>query len=86
MNNTYSDALSISSEAHVFPMVVMRTPVILTNTARILATFMDSWPVSAAKKRVKSPDVEVNTVVLATLVLARAEFDKYCKSFKVVDI
>jgi hypothetical protein len=27
---------------------------------------------------VKSPEVEVKTVVLATLVFASAEFDKYC--------
>lgn len=30
-------------------------------------------------KRVKSPEVEDSTVVLATLVLASAAFDKYYK-------
>lgn len=37
---------------------------------------------SAPKKSVKRPDVDVNTVVLATLVLAKAEFDKYYKEIQ----
>ena len=50
----------------------------LTKTATTLATFKESWPRNAPMKRVKSPDVEDNTVVLATLVRASAAFDKYC--------
>lgn len=77
---TYSDTLNISSEAHVFPTVVIATPVILNATAIIFVVFIDSCPSSAPKKSVKSADVEVKTVVLATLVLASAEFDKYCSN------
>lgn len=51
----------------------------LTKTASTLATFKESCPRNAPIKRVKSPDVEDNTVVLATLVRASAAFDKYCK-------
>lgn len=49
----------------------------LTNTATTLATFKESWPKSAPMNNVKSPEVDDNTVVLATLVRARAAFDKY---------
>lgn len=76
---TYSDALSISSGAHVFPTVVSATPLILIITAIIFAIVIESWPRSAPKRSVKSPDVEVKIVVLATLVFASAEFEKYCK-------
>lgn len=81
-NKTYSATLSVSSKAHVFPKVVIATPAILTKTAVIFAVFTDSWPMSAPKRSVKSPEVEVKTVVLATLVYARAEFDKYCKKLE----
>ena len=60
----------------------MAIPAMLINTATTLATFMVSWPRRTPKKSVKSPEVEVRTVVLATLVFARAEFDKYCKILK----
>lgn len=74
--------LSISSGTHVFPTVVIATPAILIKTAAIFAAFTDSCPISAPKRSVKSPEVEVKTVVLATLVYARAEFDKYCNKFE----
>lgn len=80
-DSTYSETLSISSGAHVFPMVVIATPVMLIKTAVTLATFTESFPISAPKTSVKSPDVEVKMVVLATLVFARAEFDKYCMQY-----
>lgn len=76
---TYTDTLCISSGAHVFPTVVSATPLILTITAIIFAIFIESWPRSAPKRRVKRPDVEVKIVVLATLVFASAELEKYCK-------
>lgn len=68
-----------SSVAQVFPSVVMTTPVMLTNTATIFEIFKESCPKSAPIKRVNNPEVEDKTVVLATLVRARAAFDKYCK-------
>lgn len=74
---TYSVTLSISSGAHVLPTVVIATPAILIKTAVTFAAFTVSCLISAPKKSVKSPEVEVKTVVLATLVYARAEFDKY---------
>uniref|UniRef100_A0A0A9D1I5 Uncharacterized protein n=1 Tax=Arundo donax TaxID=35708 RepID=A0A0A9D1I5_ARUDO len=49
----------------------------LMKTAIIFAAFMESWPSNTPMKRVKSPEVEDSTVVLATLVLASAAFDKY---------
>lgn len=69
---------SDSSAAQVFPIVVITTPAMLTKTASTFATFRESWPKIAPTKRVKSPDVEDNTVVLATLVRASAAFEKYC--------
>lgn len=57
----------------------MATPAMLTKTATIFATFKESWPRNAPMNRVKSPEVEDNTVVLATLVRASAAFDKYCE-------
>ena len=48
------------------------------NTATTFATLKESWPKRTPMKRVKRPEVEDSTVVLATLVLARAAFDKYC--------
>lgn len=74
--------LRYSSFAQVFPIVVVATPAILTKTATTFAILMESWPRRAPKKSVKSPDVEVRTVVLATLVFARAEFDKYCMTLR----
>ena len=68
-----------SSAAQVFPMAVIATPAMLTKTATTFATFKESWPRYAPMKRVKSPEVEDNTVVLATLVRASAAFDRYCK-------
>lgn len=66
---TYAEApKSDSSAAQVFPKVVITTPAMLTKTASTLATFKESWPKIAPTKRVKSPEVEDNTVVLATLV------------------
>jgi len=47
-------------------------------TAIIFAAFMESCPSKTPMKRVNSPEVEDSTVVLATLVLASAAFDKYC--------
>ena len=66
----------------MFPNVVMATPAMQIKTATTFVIFTDSWPRRAPKKRVKSPDVEVRTVVLATLVFASAEFDKYCMTSK----
>lgn len=57
----------------------MTTPVMLTNTAITFAKFRESWPKNAPMKRVNSPEVDDKTVVLATLVRARAAFDRYCK-------
>ena len=68
-----------SSEAQVFPRVVMATPAMLTNTAITFAMLKESWPRNAPMKRVNNPEVEDNTVVLATLVRASAAFEKYCK-------
>lgn len=70
--------ISDSSDAQVCPMVVITTPAMLIKTAITFAAFIESWPSSTPMKRVKSPDVEDSTVVLATLVLASAAFDKYC--------
>ena len=66
-----------SSVAQVLPRVVMATPAMLTKTATTFAIFKVSSPKNAPTKRVKSPEVEDNTVVLATLVRARAAFEKY---------
>lgn len=74
----YSDELRSSSGAQVFPTVVMATPAMLMKTATTFAILIDSSPSRAPKKSVKSPEVEVKTVVLATLVFASAEFDIYC--------
>lgn len=82
MYSTHSEMLRYSSFAQVFPAVVIATPAILTKTATTFAILMESWPSRAPKKSVKSPDVEVRTVVLATLVLARAEFDRYCMKLR----
>ena len=75
---TYSEALRNSSAAQVFPTVVMATPAMLMKTATSFAIVIESCPRRAPKKSVNRPDVEVRTVVLATLVFARAEFEKYC--------
>jgi hypothetical protein len=75
---TYSEKLDASSRAQVFPTVVIATPAMVIKTATTLAKFIVSCPRTAPNKRVKSPEVEVKTVVLATLVFASAEFDKYC--------
>lgn len=55
----------------------MATPAMLTKTATTFDTFKESWPINTPMKRVKSPEVDDNTVVLATLVRARAAFDRY---------
>ena len=66
--------------AQVFPKVVMMTPAILMKTATTLEMVMDSCPTRAPNRRAKRPDVEFKIVAVATLVFARAEFEKYCKS------
>ena len=77
------EALSAdSSAAHVFPKVVMATPAMLTRTAITFAAFKESWPKNTPMKRVKSPEVDDKTVVLATLVRASAAFDRYCPQQK----
>lgn len=58
----------------------MATPAMLTKTATTFAIFKESWPKNAPIKSVKSPEVEDKTVVLATLVRARAAFAKYCNN------
>jgi len=75
---TYSEMMICSSVIQVFPIVVMATPAMLIKTAAILVIFTESWPRKAPKKRVKRPDMEFRTVVLATLVFASAMFEKYC--------
>lgn len=60
----------------------MTTPAMLTRTATTFAAFKVSWPKNTPMKRVKSPDVDDKTVVLATLVRASAAFDKYCPKWK----
>lgn len=60
----------------------MTTPAILTKTASTFAILRESCPKSAPKKRVKSPEVEDSTVVLATLVRASAALEKYYKKPK----
>ena len=62
----------------------MATPAMLTKTATTFDTFNESWPRKAPIKSVKSPEVEDSTVVLATLVRARAAFEKYCKQPKTI--
>ena len=80
---TYAEAVNCdSSVAQVFPRVVIATPAMLTNTATTFVMFNESSPRKAPMKRVNSPEVEDNTVVLATLVRASAAFDKYCKATK----
>ena len=74
--------LCSSLGVQVFPMVVMATPVMVIKTATTFVIFIESWPRRAPNKSVKSPDVAVRTVVLATLVFASAEFDKYCMTSK----
>lgn len=74
--------LSISSGAQVVPRVVITTPAILIRTAAIFEALTESCPISAPKKSVKNPEVEVKTVVLATLVYAKAEFEKYCNKLE----
>lgn len=58
----------------------MITPAILMKTATTLEMVMDSSPTRAPNRRAKRPDVEFKMVAVATLVFARAEFEKYCKS------
>lgn len=55
----------------------MATPAMLTKTATTFDTFNLSSPRKAPMKSVNSPEVDDNTVVLATLVRASAAFDKY---------
>lgn len=68
--------------AQVFPKVVMATPAMLMRTATTLEMVMDSCPRTAPNRRAKRPDVEFKIVAVATLVLARAKFEKYCKSLE----
>lgn len=80
---TYTVAANCdSSVAQVFPKVVMATPAIQTNTATTFAMFKESWPRNVPMKSVNSAEVEDNTVVLATLVRARAAFARYCISIQ----
>jgi hypothetical protein len=58
----------------------MKTPVMVTETAIILLAFIESWPNKALKNKVNNPEVDERIVVLATLVLANAALDKYCKN------
>lgn len=74
-----------SSAAQVFPRVVMATPAMLMKTATTFDTFKESWPKRTPMNRVKRPEVDDSTVVLATLVLARAAFDKYCNAYNTVN-
>lgn len=74
---THSEMPISSLGVQVFPTVVMAAPAMLIKTATTFAIFIESWPRRAPKKSVNNPDVEVRTVVLATLVFASAEFDKY---------
>ena len=77
IKKAYASLNCDSSAAQVFPNVVITTPAMLTKTATTFATFKESWPINAPMKSVKSPEVDDNTVVLATLVRARAAFDRY---------
>lgn len=79
---THSDMVISSIGIQVFPTVVMTAPAMLIKTATTFVIFIDSWPRRAPKKSVNNPDIEVRTVVLATLVFASAEFDKYCMTSK----
>lgn len=63
-----------SSEAQVFPSVVIATPAMLMTTEITLTAFTESSPSIALIKRVKNPEVEDNNVVLATSVRANAAF------------
>ena len=71
-----------SSEAQVFPKVVMATPAMVTKTETTFAMFTLSCPRNAPMKRVKSPVVENNTVDVATFVLASVALDRYCRKKK----
>lgn len=79
---TYSEMTGNPLVAQVFPRVVMTTPAILMKTATTLVMVMDSCPTRAPNSRAKRPDVEFKMVAVATLVFARAEFEKYCESLK----
>jgi hypothetical protein len=79
---THSEMLISSLGIQVFPTVVMAAPAMLIKTATTFVIFIESCPRRAPKKSVNNPDVEVRTVVLATLVFASAEFDKYCMTSK----
>lgn len=76
---TYKDVVDWDSFAQVLPYIVMATPAMLTKTETKFTTFMESSPNNALIRRVKSPEVENNIVVLATLVLSSAAFIQYCK-------
>lgn len=77
MEKAYEELNFESSAAQVFPIVVMATPTMLTKTATTFDILKESWPINTPMKRVKSPEVDDNTVVLATLVRARAALDRY---------
>lgn len=80
LRNTHlsSMAFSASSVDHVFPRVVIATPVMVMITATALEMLKESCPRIVPKTRVKRPAVDDSMVVLATLVRARAPFDRYC--------
>lgn len=81
-NVTYSEMIRYSFVAQVFPKVVMATPAMLMRTATTLEMVMDSCPRTAPNRRANRPDVEFKMVAVATLVFARAEFEKYYKSLE----
>ena len=60
----------------------MATPAMLIITETTFTTLIESCPKNAPMKRVKSPVVEVNTIVEATLVRASAALVKYCTQQK----
>ena len=76
---TYKDVVDWDSFSHVLPYIVMATPAMLTKTETKFTKFMESSPNNALIRSVKSPEVENNIVVLATLVLLSAAFIQYCK-------
>lgn len=76
---THKDVVDCDSFSQVLPYIVMATPAMLTKTEIKFTKFMDSSPNNAPIRRVKSPEVENNIVVLATLVLSSAAFIQYCK-------
>ena len=80
MKQTYLAVLDCdSSDAQVFPKVVMATPAMVTKTETTFAMFTVSCPRNAPMKRVNSPVVENNTVDVETFVLASVALARYCR-------